>query len=44
VWLGVGETPAAATLAGGAVVLAAIAGNEVVALYGPAKFRRVRAT
>ena len=43
VWLGVGETPAAATLAGGAVVLAAIAGNEMIALYGPAKFRRVRA-
>ena len=42
-WLGVGETPAAATLAGGAVVLAAIAGNEMIALYGPAKFRRVRA-
>lgn len=43
VWLGVGETPAAATLAGGAVVLAAVAGNEMIALYGPAKFRRVRA-
>ena len=43
VWLGVGETPAAATLAGGAVVLAAIAGNEMIALYGPAKFRRIRA-
>jgi drug/metabolite transporter (DMT)-like permease len=43
VWLGVGETPAAATLAGGAVVLAAVAGNELIALFGPARFRRVRA-
>ena len=43
VWLGVGETPAAATLAGGAMVLAAIAGNETIALYGPEKFRRARA-
>ncbi len=42
-WLGVGERPAAATLTGGAVVLMAIAGNEMIALYGPAKFRRVRA-
>ncbi len=41
-WLGVGETPATATLVGGAIVLAAIAGNELIALYGPAKFRRVR--
>jgi drug/metabolite transporter (DMT)-like permease len=42
-WLGVGETPSAATLAGGAIVLAAVAGNELVALFGPARFRRVRA-
>jgi drug/metabolite transporter (DMT)-like permease len=42
-WLGVGETPAAATLVGGTIVLLAIAGNELIALYGPAKFRRVRA-
>jgi drug/metabolite transporter (DMT)-like permease len=41
-WLGVGETPAAATLVGGSVVLAAIAGNELIALYGPAKLRRLR--
>ena len=27
----------------GAIVLLAIAGNEMIALYGPAKFRRVRA-
>jgi len=32
VWLGVGEEPAAATLTGGAVVLAALAGNELAAL------------
>lgn len=42
-WLGVGETPAPATLVGGAIVLAAIAGNELVGLYGPEKLRRVRA-
>jgi drug/metabolite transporter (DMT)-like permease len=42
-WLGVGERPAAATLAGGGIVLAAIAGNEMIALYGPKRFRRVRA-
>ena len=41
-WLGVGERPAAATLSGGGIVLLAIAGNELIALYGPAKFRRVR--
>jgi drug/metabolite transporter (DMT)-like permease len=41
-WLGVGETPSAATLAGGTIVLAAVAGNELVALFGPARFRRVR--
>jgi drug/metabolite transporter (DMT)-like permease len=43
-WIGVGETPARATLVGGAIVLAAIAGNELIALYGPTKFRRARAT
>jgi len=31
-WLGAGEVPAEATLAGGAVVLAALAGNELAAL------------
>jgi drug/metabolite transporter (DMT)-like permease len=31
-WLGAGEVPAGATLAGGAVVLAALAGNELAAL------------
>jgi len=31
-WLGAGEEPAAATLTGGAVVLAALAGNELAAL------------
>jgi len=41
-WLGVGETPAAATLVGGSIVLAAIAFNEFVALYGPARYRRAR--
>ena len=34
--------PASATLVGGGVVLLAIAGNELVSLYGPARFRRVR--
>ncbi len=32
VWLGAGEEPAGATLAGGCVVLAALAGNELMAL------------
>ncbi|HEX5092177.1 MAG TPA: DMT family transporter [Burkholderiales bacterium] len=31
-WLGAGEVPAGATLAGGALVLAALAGNELAAL------------
>jgi drug/metabolite transporter (DMT)-like permease len=31
-WLGAGEVPARATLAGGAVVLAALAGNQIAAL------------
>ena len=31
-WLGAGETPAYATLAGSAIVLAALAGNEIAAL------------
>jgi drug/metabolite transporter (DMT)-like permease len=34
-WLGAGEVPARATLLGGAVVLAALAGNELAA------FRRI---
>jgi drug/metabolite transporter (DMT)-like permease len=41
-WLGVGERPAAATLAGGGIVLLAIAGNEAIALFGPKQFRRIR--
>ena len=32
VWLGIGETPSLATLSGGAVVLAAIAGNALSGL------------
>jgi len=43
VWLGVGETPGIATLVGGGVVLLAIAGNEFIALFGPAKLRRLEA-
>jgi len=35
------ERPGEATLIG-AIVLAAIASNEAIALYGPAKMRRVR--
>jgi drug/metabolite transporter (DMT)-like permease len=38
VWLGAGEVPAGSTLAGGAIVLAALAGNEAAAL---AERRRV---
>ena len=41
-WLGVGETPGAATLVGGAIVLLAIAGNEAIALFGPTRLRRLR--
>ena len=41
-WLGVGERPASATLLGGGIVLAAIAANELIALCGPARLRRVR--
>jgi len=33
-WLGAGEVPAGSTLAGGAIVLAALAGNEAAALAG----------
>jgi drug/metabolite transporter (DMT)-like permease len=36
VWLGAGERPGAATLTGGAVVLAALAANELAALRGRA--------
>jgi hypothetical protein len=31
-WLGAGEVPAGSTIAGGAIVLAALAGNEAAAL------------
>jgi len=31
-WLGAGEVPAGSTIAGGAIVLAALAGNELAAL------------
>ncbi len=41
-WLGVGETPDVGDADGGGVVLLAIAGNEAISLYGPARFRRVR--
>lgn len=33
-WLGAGEVPAGSTIAGGAIVLAALAGNEAAALAG----------
>ncbi len=36
VWLGVGETPSALALAGGAVVVAALAANELTGLIRPA--------
>jgi drug/metabolite transporter (DMT)-like permease len=36
VWLGVGETPTALALAGGAVVVAALAANELAGLLRPA--------
>jgi drug/metabolite transporter (DMT)-like permease len=39
-WLGAGETPAAATLAGGAIVLAALAGNEAAALGNRVRMNR----
>jgi drug/metabolite transporter (DMT)-like permease len=38
-WLGAGEVPAGTTLAGGAVVLAALAGNELAALSGRTRSR-----
>jgi drug/metabolite transporter (DMT)-like permease len=38
-WLGAGETPARATLLGGAIVLAALAGNELAALSRPSRRR-----
>lgn len=41
-WLFVGETPGSATLVGGGIVLAAIAANELIALYGPERYRRAR--
>ncbi|MBI1942549.1 MAG: DMT family transporter [Betaproteobacteria bacterium] len=36
-WLGAGEVPGAATVAGGALVLAALAGNELALLAGRAR-------
>jgi drug/metabolite transporter (DMT)-like permease len=39
-WLGAGEVPAGTTLAGGAVVLAALAGNEAAALAERSARRR----
>jgi drug/metabolite transporter (DMT)-like permease len=41
-WLGAGETPGRATLVGGVIVLLAIAANEAIALFGPARLRRMR--
>jgi drug/metabolite transporter (DMT)-like permease len=43
-WLGAGEAPAAATLTGGAVVLAALAGNELAALNSRTRSSRFRRT
>ncbi len=40
-WLGAGEVPARATLTGGAVVLAALAGNEIAALSRSARGAQV---
>lgn len=39
-WLGAGETPSASTLYGGAVVLAALIGNELLGLSRPAAVER----
>jgi len=41
-WLGAGETPAASTLAGGAVVVIALAGNEFAALSSRTRSARSR--
>ena len=43
-WLGAGETPAPSTLAGGVVVLAALAGNELAALSSRTRTSRSRRT
>jgi drug/metabolite transporter (DMT)-like permease len=43
-WLGAGETPAASTLTGGALVLVALAGNELAALGSRARNARYRQT
>ncbi|QPF74366.1 DMT family transporter [Roseateles sp. DAIF2] len=39
-WLGAGEAPSSATLAGGAMVLAALVGNELLGLRAPEKKQR----
>jgi len=44
VWLGAGEEPAGTTLLGGAVVLAALAGNELAALSSRTRSARYRRT
>jgi drug/metabolite transporter (DMT)-like permease len=44
VWLGAGEVPASSTLAGGALVLAALAGNELAALSSRTRSARYRRT
>jgi len=41
-WLGAGETPAASTLTGGALVLVALAGNELAALGSRTRNARYR--
>jgi drug/metabolite transporter (DMT)-like permease len=43
-WLGAGEAPAPSTLIGGAVVLAALAGNELAALSSRTRSSRSRRT
>jgi drug/metabolite transporter (DMT)-like permease len=43
-WLGAGETPAASTLTGGALVLVALAGNELAALSSRTRNARYRQT
>ena len=43
-WLGAGETPAPGTLTGGALVLIALAGNEIAALSSRTRSARYRRT
>jgi drug/metabolite transporter (DMT)-like permease len=43
-WLGAGETPAPGTLTGGALVLVALAGNEIAALSSRTRSARYRRT